>query len=164
MPRFRSSRPTSPVPAREKTVASSRRCSVIEAAFGGRGQHLHRGVRAVIPLVAQDQRATGIGRGYIFEYFRRSPLLSSLIEDERQNELDLTNRTTIACFPYTKSSLRGWSNPAGGFNEIAFWWLEGAANADVEAQASVPRGMLSFPQTKLIKISTPYVRSGVALR
>jgi hypothetical protein len=135
-----------------------------EAAFGAHEKYLHRGERAVIPLVAQDQRATGISRGYIFEYFRRSPLLSSLIEDERQNELDLTNRTTVACFPCTKSSLRGWSNPASGFNEIAFWRLEGAADADAEVQASVRRGMLSFPRTMLVKITTPYTRSGIAFQ
>ena len=116
-----------------------------EATFGGHEQHLHRGERAVIPLVAQDQRATGISRGYIFEYFRRSPLLSSLIEDERQSELDLRNRTTIACFPCTKSSLRGWSNPAGGFNEIAFWRLERAADADVEVQRLSVEACCRFP-------------------
>jgi hypothetical protein len=57
--------------------------------------------------------------------------------------------------------LRGWSNPAAGLNEVAFWRLEGSADSDVEVQASVRRGMLSFPETKLIKISTPYVRGGV---
>ena len=97
----------------------------------------------------------------MFTYFRRSPLLRSLIEDERRDELDLSNRTTIACFPCTKSSLRGWSNPAAGLNEIGFWRLEGSADSDAEVQASIRRGMLSFPRTKLVKISTPYVRSGV---
>lgn len=132
-----------------------------ESVFGGHEKHLHRGERALVPLVAQDQRATAISRGYIFAYFRSSPLLRTLIEDERVNELDLVNRTTIACFPCTKSSLRGWSNPAAGLNEIGFWRLEGSADSDVEVQASIRRGMLSFPRTKLIKISTPYVRSGV---
>jgi AcrR family transcriptional regulator len=132
-----------------------------EAVFGGHDKHLHRGERCTIPLVSQDQRATGISRGYIFEYFRSSPLLRTLIEDERVNELDLTNRTTIACFPCTKSSLRGWSNPCAGLNEIAFWRLEGFADSDAEVQASIRRGMLSFPRTKLVKISTPYTRGGV---
>lgn len=134
---------------------------VYECAFGGHDQHLHRGERAVIPLVAQDQRATAISRGYVFTYLRRSPILRTLIEDERRDELDLSNRTTIACFPCTKSSLRGWSNPAAGLNEIGFWRLEGSADSDAEVQASIRRGMLSFPRTKLVKISTPYVRSGV---
>ena len=117
--------------------------------------------RGFVPLVAQDSRATRISRGYIFEYLRQSPVLRTLIEDERANELDLSNRITIACFPCTKTALRGWSNPAGGLNELAFWRLEGAADSDVEVQASIRRGMLSFPSPRLIKISTPYMKAGV---
>jgi hypothetical protein len=132
-----------------------------EAVFGQHSKHLHRGERAVIPLVAQDARAATISRDYVFSYFRTSPVLRTLIQAERLNELDLTNRTTIATFPCTRRSLRGWSNPAGGMNELGFWRLEGSADSDAEVQASIRRGMLSFPRTKLIKISTPYVRSGV---
>src|SRR5205814_2138043 len=91
-----------------------------EAVFGGHEKHLHRGERAMIPLVAQDGRAAGISRNYVFSYFRSSPLLQTLIEAERTNELDLTNRTTIATFACTKSSLRGWSSPAAGLNELGF--------------------------------------------
>jgi hypothetical protein len=132
-----------------------------EAVFGGHEQHLHRGERCMVPLVAQDARATAISRGYVFEYLRSSPLLRSLIETERAVEIDLVNRTTIATFPCTKSSLRGWSNPAAGLNEVAFWRLEGSTDSDSEVQASIRRGMLSFPRTKLIKISTPYMRGGI---
>jgi len=46
-------------------------------------------------------------------------------------------------------------------DEVAFFRLEGQANADVEVQASVRRGMIAFPTTRLLKISTPYMRSGV---
>ena len=41
-----------------------------EAVFGGHEKYLTKGERAVIPLVAQDQRATRISAGYIFAYFR----------------------------------------------------------------------------------------------
>jgi hypothetical protein len=47
--------------------------AVYEALFGGHGAHLSRGERGVIPLVAQDQRATKIAFGYIREYMTRSP-------------------------------------------------------------------------------------------
>ena len=100
-------------------------------------------------------------RGYIFEYVRSSPMLKGLIDDERASELDLSNNMTIACFPCTKTALRGWSNPAGGLNELAYWRLEGSADSDGEVQASIRRGMLSFPSPRLVKISTPYMRSGV---
>src|SRR5262249_48138767 len=53
---------------------------VYEALFGGHEASLARGERAVIPLVAQDQRATRVAYGYIRDYFG-SPLLSSMVEE-----------------------------------------------------------------------------------
>jgi hypothetical protein len=46
-------------------------------------------------------------------------------------------------------------------DELAFFRLEGSADSDVEIQASIRRGMLSFPRPRLVKVSTPYMRSGV---
>jgi hypothetical protein len=136
-------------------------CACYEAVFGGHERHLARGERAMIPLVAQDQRATKIAFGYIRDYMTRSPLLASLVEDVLTSEIVLTNGLTVACFPCTLRSLRGWSIPSGVLDEFAFFRLEGQADSDVEIQASIRRGMISFPHTKLIKISTPYMRSGV---
>jgi hypothetical protein len=39
--------------------------------------------------------------------------------------------------------------------------LEGAADSDAEIQASIRRGMQAFERTRLVKISTPYLRGGV---
>ena len=46
-------------------------------------------------------------------------------------------------------------------DEVAFYRLEGQADSDVEVQASIRRGMISFAATRLVKVSTPYMRSGV---
>ena len=80
---------------------------VYEAVFGGHERHLARGERAMIPLVAQDQRATKIAFGYIRDYITRSPLLASMVEEVLATEIALTNAVTIACFPSTLRSLRG---------------------------------------------------------
>jgi hypothetical protein len=132
-----------------------------EAAFGGHDRYLGRGEFGVIPLVCQDQRATRVSFGYLKAAFEQSPLLRSLVDDITASEIKLTNRLSILCFPCTLASLRGWSNPCGGMNEIAFYRLEGQADSDVEIQASIRRGMLSFPNPKLVKISTPYTKSGL---
>ena len=132
-----------------------------EALFGGHQQHLARGERAVIPLVAQDQRATRVAFSYIRDGATQSSLLAGQVADVLAFELELTNGVRIACFPSTLRSLRGWSMPAGVLDELAFFRLAGSANADVEVQASIRRGMVSFPQTRLVKISTPYMRSGI---
>jgi hypothetical protein len=133
-----------------------------QACFGGHDRHLTKGERGVIPLVAQDTRATRIAFGYLKSHFTESPLLKSILEDEPlSNEIKLTNRISIICFPSTQSSLRGWSIPAGIMDELAYWRLEGSADSDVEIQSSIRRGMINFPSTRLIKISSPYMRSGV---
>lgn len=139
-------------------------CPVVlyEAVYGGHERHLSKGERGVVPLVAQDTRATAIARNYLADYITGSSLLSSMLDgDPVAQEIRLTNKMSIMCFPSTKSSLRGWSIPAAVLDELAFWRLEGAADSDTEIQTSIRRGMIGFPRTKLIKISTPYLRSGV---
>jgi len=132
-----------------------------EAIFGGFEAHLAKGERAVLPLVAQDQRATRVAFGYASSYLTGSPMLASMIEEELGAEIRLTNRATLMCFPSTLRSLRGFSIPAAVLDELGFFRLEGQANADAEIQASIRRGMLGFPTPRLVKISTPYMKSGV---
>jgi hypothetical protein len=134
---------------------------VYEAVFGGHQAQLAKGERAIVPLVAQDARAARIAFGYVKEYFTHSPLLAGLVEEVLVSELVLANRVTISCFPCTLRSLRGWSIPAAVMDEVAFYRLEGQADSDVEVQASIRRGMISFAATRLVKVSTPYMRSGV---
>jgi hypothetical protein len=134
---------------------------VFEAVFGGHERHLARGERGVIPLVAQDQRATKIAFSYIRDYVTRSPLLASMVEEVLATEIVLTNGISIVCFPSTLKSLRGWSIPVGVMDELAFFRLEGQADSDAEIQASMRRGMIAFPSTRLVKISTPYMKSGI---
>jgi hypothetical protein len=132
-----------------------------EAVFGGHERHLAKGERAVLPLVAQDQRATRVAFAYLRDYFLGSPLLSQLVEEVLTLEITLTNGITVLCFPCSLRSLRGFSIPAAVMDELAFYRLEGQADSDVEIQVSIRRGMLGFSSPRLIKISTPYMRSGV---
>ena len=133
-----------------------------EAALGNHDRYLTKGERAVIPLVAQDMRGSRIAFNYLKSHFTDSSLLKSMLEDEPlSNEIKLTNRTSIMCFPSTQSSLRGWSMPVGIMDEIGFWRLEGSADSDSEIQSSIRRGMINFDRTHLIKISSPYMKSGV---
>ncbi len=132
-----------------------------EAIFGGHERHLGKGERAIIPIVAQDQRATRIAFGYVRDYLSHSTLLAGMVEEVLSTEISLNNRLTVSCFPCTLRSLRGWSIPAGVMDELGFYRLEGQADSDAEVQASLRRGTLNFPMPRLVKISTPYMRGGV---
>lgn len=145
---------------KDSRIASPTGC--YEAVLGGHEKYLARGERGVIALVAQDVRATAILFGYIRAAFLDSPILRGYLADEpRARDLDLVNGMTIACYPCTLRGLRGWSIPAGVLDELAFYRLEGSVDSDAEIQASLRRGMLAFPRTKLVKISTPYMQAGV---
>jgi hypothetical protein len=133
-----------------------------QAVFGGHERYLHKGERGIIPLVAQDARGARIAFGYIKDYLTKSPMLASMVADEPlASEITLTNGLTVTCFPCTLRSLRGWSMPTGVMDEVGFWRLEGQADSDVEVQTSIRRGMIAFPSTRLVKISTPYMKSGI---
>jgi hypothetical protein len=133
-----------------------------EACFGGHEKRLSRGEWGVIPLIAQNREATRIAFDYLRSYFMESPLLKSMLDGEPYaNEIKLKNRIVIKCFPSSLAALRGWSIPVAVFDEVGFWRLEGSADSDVEIQSSTRRGMINFPSTKLVKISSPYMRSGI---
>jgi hypothetical protein len=83
-----------------------------EALFGGQ-RELHRGERAIMPLVAQNFDATKIAFGYIRSFLRDSPLLASQVADEKATQVELKNRVVNTCFPCTQKGLRGWSIPVG---------------------------------------------------
>jgi hypothetical protein len=133
-----------------------------EALFGGHERNLAKGERGQIVLVAQDLRGTKVAFGYVREYLTGSTLLSAQLADAPlASEIPLANGLTITCFPCTIKSLRGWSVPCAALDELAYFRLEGQADSDAEIQSSVRRGMLTFDTPKLVKISTPYMKSGV---
>lgn len=132
-----------------------------EALFGGHDQELQKGERGILPLIAQDARATRVAFSYIRDYATGSPLIRQLIEEEREAELWLTNGMRVVSFACTAKSIRGWSIPSGVMDEVAFFRLEAGAAADVEVQTAIRRGMVGFTHPRLVKISTPYIKSGV---
>lgn len=134
---------------------------LFEAVFGGHEVHLHRGEVGVIPLVAQDQRGTRIAFTYLRDYLLGSPLLRSMVGEVLASEITLTNGLRIICFPCVAAALRGWSIPAAVMSEVAFYGQEAAVDSDIEIETSIRRGQVGFPDARLLKVSTPYNRSGV---
>ena len=133
-----------------------------EACLGSHEKQLGRGEYGTIPLIAQDQRATKIAFNYLKDYFLESSVLKSMLDDEPYaNEIKLKNRITIVCFPSTLASLRGWSIPVAVLDEVGYWRQEGSADADVEILSSVRRGMINFRNSRLVKISSPYMKGGI---
>jgi hypothetical protein len=135
-----------------------------QALFSGAERHLGRGEIGVIPLIAQNQEATAVQFNYLSAAFRESDLLRPYVDDERTQEIRLTNRVRIKCFPCSRRAARTWSIPGAVLNEVASYRLTGDSATDTEVEASVSRGSITFPSYRLLKISTPWRRQGVLAR
>jgi len=130
-----------------------------------RDHQLSRGERGFVVLIAPRTHQAQIAFRYIRANLEGSPLLSRWIKKIRRNEIDLTNNITIGCYPCSYVAVRGISIVAAICDEVGFWWHEeSAANPDEEVLAALRPAMSTFPNAKLIKISTPFRKEGVLWR
>jgi hypothetical protein len=138
-----------------------------------------RGEPVVVPLVAQDGEGSAIAFAYIASYSHR-PRINVQVDNELTRELWVRNvqaeaglsaterredpaaaRVVIKCFACSAKSIRGWTIPAGIMDEVAFFRVEGGANADEKVQTAIRRGGVALPRQTLVKISTPHLKGGV---
>jgi hypothetical protein len=158
-------------PFSEVTVIAGRRagkdsriaCPILlyESVFGGFESQLSTGERGVIPLVAQDERGAKVAFGYVQSYLVENALLRRMVAEELKYELRLTNRMSIVIFACTAKALRGYSIPAAVMDEAAFFRSESGATVDYEVQAAIRPAGISFPQQRLLKITTPSMKAGI---
>jgi hypothetical protein len=125
-------------------------------------QHdLAPGERGVTLLVAPDQRQAKISLDYATAVFEGSPVLSQLVANRTQDELELKNGTSIEVRAASFRRLRGPTYVAVIADEAAFWIAdELSSNPDVEILNAVRPG-LATTGGPLIIASSPYARRGV---
>ena len=123
--------------------------------------NLAPGERGVTLLVAPDQRQAKIALDYATAVFEGSPVLSQLVANRTQDELELKNGIAIEVRAASFRRLRGPTYVAVIADEAAFWIAdEGSSNPDVEILNAVRPG-LATTQGPLIIASSPYARRGV---
>jgi hypothetical protein len=152
----------------EATVVAGRRGGkttlsafiVIFEAFRDHG--LPQGQDGYVMLLAPTLKQAKIAFRYIRNYLRKSPILTKLIKKVTRDEIILENNVVIGCFPSNHDSVRGRTLIAVVCDEIAFWpYGDDAASPAEEVLAAVRPGMATVLSAKLIKISTPYGKSGI---
>ena len=126
-----------------------------------RYRKLPRGARAYVLVVAPVLIQAQIAFEYIQKGFWGSPILKELIVAERRNRIELRNGITIACYPCSYIKLRGVGVVCAICDELGFWGHEESANPEEEVMAALRPAMATFPNAKLIKISTPYRKEGI---
>jgi len=101
------------------------------ATFRDYRPHLAPGERAMILCVATDREQAGILLRYMRAFVTEVPMLRRMIEAERSDAIELTNRVTLAVDTCSYRAVRGVTLAACVCDEIAFWRVDGA-NPDRE--------------------------------
>ncbi len=124
-----------------------------------REHKLSRGEIGVVMLVSSElRRQSRILFNYILHKLEGSPVLRKLIKNVTSDEISLTNGIVIQVYPCNVARIRGASLVFFCGDETSHWKLEGK-DIDVDVLDSARPG-LSFPHSKLVKISTPYMMKG----
>ena len=134
--------------------------AVYEAIHGGHERLIKQGEPVVIALVAPTERTARVAFDYIAAILER-PAFKGEVARVLSGEILLKSGVSIETFPCTKAAVRGRMIPVAILDELAYFRQEGSANADEDIQTAVRRGQLLIPTARIIKISTPYMQSGV---
>ena len=122
---------------------------------------LRPGEKGTVLLLAVDRLQAKIAFSYIRGYFESSPTLNKLVRKWGDSSLELVNGAEIIVGTNSMRSVRGRTYIAVIFDECAFYVGEGYASPDVEVDAAVTPGLLRFPGSLKILISSVHKRSGL---
>jgi hypothetical protein len=117
------------------------------------------GETGVVMIVSSElKRQSRIVFDYCLGKLERSPVLRQLIKKTTSDEICLTNGISIQVYPCNMARIRGASLVCFVGDECA-WWKNEGRNIDKEVLDAARPG-LSFPYSKMIKISSPYMMRG----
>ncbi|WP_334539576.1 terminase large subunit domain-containing protein [Bradyrhizobium sp. AZCC 1708] len=122
--------------------------------------YLAPGERATIMVIAADRKQARTILRYAKGLLSETPMLKPLIEAERSEAIDLSNRVTIEVHSASFRSTRGYTIIAALCDEAAFWRSDESANPDVEILNALRPGLASIPDGLLLIASSPYARKG----
>jgi hypothetical protein len=124
---------------------------------------LRPGEYADVVCLASDKEQAGIAWNYIAGYFRDVALLASMVERiyDGTNTIELNNRARIIVTTNNFRAPRGRTFCCAILDELGFWRSEDTANPDFEVDAAVAPGLMRWPGSLKILISSAYRRTGL---
>jgi len=142
-----------------KSDKLSSNVAIFEAVMRDHSQQLSVGERAFVLVIASSLRQARTLFSYIQGKLHNSKILSNMIESETQLEIILNNRVTIGIYPCNQRS-RGLSVVCAVLDECAFFRHEGIL-VDKEIVNSIKPALVTFPNSKLVMVSSPAGKKGV---
>jgi hypothetical protein len=124
--------------------------------------HLRPGERGTVMTLATDRDQAGIAFGYIRASIEETPLLTPLLaKPPRGDRIELRNRAEIVVTTNNIRSPRGRTIACAIYDEAAHWLGEDYANPDAEVDTAVTPGLMRFPGSLKIIISSVHRRAGL---
>ena len=134
--------------------------AVFLACFRDYAPFLAMGERATVVIVAADRRQARVIFRYVRGIMDAVPALRALVDGETAEELRLKTPVNIEVMTASSRTIRGYAIPVALLDEVAFWSVEGAADADVDIIGALRPAMKQFPGAMLLGASSPYSRRG----
>ena len=135
--------------------------AVFLACFKDWDPYLGVGERGTITVIAADRSQARTIMRYVKALLQLVPMLKQLIEAERVESIDLSNRITIEVHTCSFRTVRGYTIVAALCDELAFWLGEDSFNPDAEVINALKPAMATIPDAVLLCASSPYARKGV---
>ena len=135
--------------------------AVYEACF--RKYDLAQGEQGYVVALSPTKKQSAVVFRYVLARLSNSPTLRRMIKGEpMKDEVSLTNGVTIGVWPCNFRSVRGISIVCAICDEIAFWSDDiSGSNPSPEVLRALRPAMANFPNAKLVKISSPFAKSGI---
>ena len=134
--------------------------AVFLACFKDYTPHLAMGERATIVIIAADRKQARVIFRYVRGIMDAVPALRALVEGETAEELRLKTPVNIEVMTASSRTVRGYAIPVALLDEVAFWSVEGASDADTDIIGALRPAMKQFPGAMLLGASSPYARRG----
>jgi len=137
--------------------------AVWDAALRGNlDRHLRRGERRYAVCVAVNVAQARLFVSAARTLLEASPLLSSLVENQTDDRIDLSTGATIAAFPCTARGARGWPISLLLLDEFAHH-VDGEGNiaSDAVWRALTPSTAQFGAEARILVASTPYGSDGL---
>ena len=151
-----------------KTDTLAATIAAYEATCGGHEEFVRPGKKAIIFLIAQDLRLARFSVHGIVSTLQSMDFIyagggkGNRITQVTADRVDLWNGLTIMCIPPTVKAIRGYDAPVGILDEVGVWYQDSdSANPDYEIYRNVSSRQATFPDAKIIGISSPWNKGGM---
>jgi hypothetical protein len=113
--------------------------------------------------IAQDLDTAKLNLKFVTSWIKESPVLSKLIEFEGEGEVRFKHGIVLRAEPPKLKTGRGAAVCGMTLDELAFWYSNSkSANPDFEVIRALQYATGQFPNSKQLRITTPWTKEGVA--